>query len=92
MKNHGNKGKNDIDNGHIHDHKVRYKQEGVMGEKPFSFISRLHGKKRCMKRKDMDVIEHERLFNFQLYTWTQIKVNKQWFYCCSTFPSHYIIN
>ena len=36
MKNHGNKGKNDIDNGHIHDHKVRYKQEGVMREKkPF---------------------------------------------------------
>ena len=66
MKNHGNKGKNDIDNGHIHDHKVRYKQEGVMGEKPFSFISRLHGKKRCLKRKDMDVIEHERLFNFTL--------------------------
>ena len=71
MKNHGNKDKNDIDNGHIHDHKVRYKQEGVMGEKTFSFISRLHGKKkvpkkRSMKRKIMDVIEHERLFNFTL--------------------------
>ena len=50
MKNHGNKDKNDIDNGHIHDHKVRYKQEGVMGEKPFSFISRLHGKKGPKKK------------------------------------------
>lgn len=50
MKNHGNKDKNDIDNVHIHDHKVRYKQEGVMGEKPFSFISRLHGKKRSQKK------------------------------------------
>ena len=40
-----------------------------------------------LKRKDMDVNEHERLSNITLRK-TQIKVKDQRFYCCSTFQSH----
>ena len=52
MKNHGNKDKNDIDNGYIHDHKVRYKQKGVMGEKTlFLYLSFTWKKKDVWKER-----------------------------------------
>jgi len=79
-----NRGKIAIPNTHIHDHKVKYKH----GRNNLFLYLSLTSKKLCMKRKDMDVIGHERL---QRYTWTQIKVNGQWFCFCSTFHSHYIL-
>ena len=53
----------------------------------------LNIKQTVVNRKDVDVNERERLSNFtnifipQLYTYKQIKVKEQHFYCCFEFQS-----